>query len=429
MNYSWALDFIDSSFTSFQTAGRTAYKEGLDSIGTMLKYLGNPHRNFQVIHVAGTNGKGSVSHIIASVLQAAGYRTGLFTSPHLHSFRERMRIDGEVIPEKAVTAFVEEHGGKMKEFGLSYFEMTVAMAFDWFSETGVEVAVVEAGLGGRLDATNVVMPALSVITNIALDHTDVLGNTLAAIAAEKGGIIKSEVPVVIGESHLETDPVFVRLAAEAGSEIMFADRAYTVTEVIPHDGYNKYAVQRVRNGKTQYIDLDLTGDYQARNLITARAAVSAMRHFTPLSVSSRALLEGCSQVAASTGLTGRWQVLSEEPFTVCDTGHNAHGIGCVAAQLRSCRYEKLYMVVGFSRDKDLSGILPLLPSDGRYIFTQADSPRAYPAEELAKAASAYGLAGETATTVPSALALARQLATPRDMIFIGGSNFVVAEIV
>lgn len=429
MKYPEALDFINDSFTSFQTAGKAAYKEGLDSIRSMLKYLEEPHRNYQVIHVAGTNGKGSVSHILASVLQAAGYRTGLFTSPHLHSFRERMRIDGELIPEKAVAHFVTEHGDKMKELGLSYFEMTVAMAFDWFSEANAEVVIVEAGLGGRLDATNVVTPVLSVITNIGLEHTDVLGNTLAGIAIEKGGIIKPEVPVVIGESNPETDPVFLGIAAANGADIVFADRSYRITDVSTHGEWNRYAVQRIRNGGIQHIDLDLLGSYQAQNLITARGAVYAIRHLTQLNVSSRALLEGCRQVVGSTGLTGRWQVLSGQPLTVCDTGHNAHGLRYVAEQLKSCDYSRLYMVVGFSKDKNLTEILPLLPLEAHYIFTQADSPRALPYAELAQTASAYGLVGETVPDVPSALARARELAAPKDMIFIGGSNFTVAEII
>lgn len=429
MKYSEAIDFIDSSFVSFQTAGKAAYKEGLDSMKAMLKYLGNPHRNFKVIHVAGTNGKGSVGHILASILQAAGYRTGLFTSPHLHGFRERMRIDGELIPEKAVASFVGEHGGKMKELGLSYFEMTVAMAFDWFSESRIEVAIVEAGLGGRLDATNVVVPELTVITNIALEHTDVLGNTLADIAGEKAGIIKREVPVVIGESDPETDGIFICKAGETDSEIVFADREYSILESAPREGRVRYTVRRSRDGRTQDIDLDLLGGYQAKNIITVRGAVHAIRHFTHLNVSSRALLEGCRDVVQSTGIAGRWQILGSEPLTVCDTGHNAHGMRYLSAQLESCVKEKLYMVIGFSADKDVAGILSYLPSDAYYIFTQAGSPRAMDAGRLASEASLHGFEGETVPGVAAALERARELASPADMIFIGGSNFVVAEIV
>lgn len=429
MEYREALELINGSFVSFQTAGKAAYREGLENIGAMLKHLGNPHRDYPVIHVAGTNGKGSVSHILASVLQSAGYRTGLFTSPHLHEFRERMRVDGELIPEREVAAFVAENAAKMKELELSYFEMTAAMAFDWFSRANVEVAVIETGLGGRLDATNIVRPELSVITNIGLDHTDVLGNSLPEIAVEKGGVIKREVPVVIGERNSETDPVFIRMAGERGAEIIFAEDAYRITDSEAREDYIRYTIERARDGRIESLDLDLTGSYQARNLITARAAVHAMRHLTNLSISSRALREGCRSVTESTGLTGRWQVLGKAPLTVCDTGHNAHGLRYVVEQLKTHKYGKLYIVIGVSGDKELSSILPLFPADAHYMFTQANSPRACPADELARQANAFGLSGEIVRDVKDALSRARGLADPEDMIFVGGSSFVVAEII
>lgn len=429
MKYREAIDFIDSSFVSFQTAGKAAYREGLESIRLMMKHLGNPHRDYPVIHVAGTNGKGSVSHILASVLQSAGYRTGLFTSPHLHDFRERMRVDGALIPEKEVAAFITENAAKMKELELSYFEMTTAMAFDWFSQANVEVAVIETGLGGRLDATNIVCPELSVITNIGLDHTDVLGNTLPAIAAEKGGIIKWEIPVVIGERNPETDPVFIRIAEERGSEIIFAEDAYRITDSQVFEDHIQYTIERARDGRIESLNLDLHGSYQAKNLITARAAVHAMRHLTNLSISSRALREGCCSVKESTGLTGRWQVIGKGPLIVCDTGHNAPGLSYVAEQLKKHNYGKLFIVIGVSGDKQLSSILPLFPADAYYIFTQADSPRAYPADELARQANTFGLRGEVVPDVKGALAKARCLASSEDMIFVGGSSFVVAEVV
>ena len=429
MKYQEALDFINGSFVSFQTAGKAAYKEGLDNIGAMLRHLGNPHRDYPSIHVAGTNGKGSVSHILASVLQSAGYRTGLFTSPHLHDFRERIRIDGVPVTELEVAAFIAANSGKMKELELSYFEMTAAMAFDRFSQSDVEIAVIETGMGGRLDATNIITPELSVITNIGFDHTDVLGNTLAGIAAEKGGIIKREVPVVIGERNPLTDPVFSNIAEERGSRIIFAEDEYRVTGSQPSGDLVRYTLERARDGRIESLDLGLTGSYQAKNLITSRASVHAMRHFTNISISSRALREGCRDVARSTGLTGRWQVIGDSPLTVCDTGHNAHGLKYVAEQLKAERYGKLYMVIGVSGDKDLPSILPLLPSDAHYIFTQADSPRAYPADELALRAKTYNLSGEIVPSVKDALARARALAASEDMIFVGGSSFVVAEVV
>ena len=429
MKYREAINFIDSSFVSFQTAGKEAYKEGLENIRLMMKHLGNPHRDYPVIHVAGTNGKGSVSHILASVLQSAGYRTGLFTSPHLHEFRERMRIDGVLIAEKEVAAFITENAATMKELELSYIDMTSAMAFDWFSKANVEVAVIETGLGGRLDATNIVLPELSVITNIGLDHTDVLGNTLPAVAAEKGGIIKREIPLVIGERNAETDPVFIRLAEENCAEIIFAEDAYRITASQAFENYVRYTIERVRDGRIESLDLDLHGSYQAKNIITARAAVHAMRHLTNLSISSRALREGCRLVKQSTGLTGRWQIIGKEPLTVCDTGHNAHGLKYVTEQLKEYNYGKRYIVMGVSGDKQLSSILPLFPPDAYYIFTQADSPRACPAAELARQANNFGLAGEVVPIVKDALAKARSLASPEDMIFVGGSSFVVAEII
>jgi dihydrofolate synthase/folylpolyglutamate synthase len=429
MDYTEALEYIDGNFTSFQVVGRAAYREGLDAIGQMMSRLEHPQRNYLCVHVAGTNGKGSVAHMLASVLQAAGYRTGLFTSPHLNDFRERMRIDGEPVPQCAVADFVSDNAEKMRELGLSYFEMTAAMAFEWFSEEGVEVAVIETGLGGRLDAPNIVNPVLSVITNIGFDHTDILGATIPEIAFEKAGIIKHGVPVVIGERHPESDAVFVRRAAEADSEILFAQDAYRIVETAHHPDRVRYGVQRLRNGGIQYIDSDLRGDYQARNINTVRGAIHALRHKTQLDISSRAMLEGLAEVATSTGLRGRWQVIADAPFTVLDAAHNAHGLEYVVRQIARQKYERLYMVVGFSADKDLASALSLLPVDAHYIFTQAPSPRALPAGKLAASASSYKLRGEVVATVPEALARAKALATPGDMIFIGGSSFVVAEVV
>ena len=343
MNYTQTLEFLFQSLPVFETQGATAYKPGLERITAFCRHIGNPQRNFFTIHVAGTNGKGSVAHIIASVLQQAGYRTGLFTSPHLQDFRERIRVDGEMIPKQKVVNFVDKHHDKMVELELSFFEMTAAMAFDYFAQSDVEVAVIETGLGGRLDATNIIVPILSVITNIGLEHTSLLGDTLPKIAAEKAGIIKKSIPVIIGE----------------------ADARY--------------------------------------NGVIEQAA------------------------AANTALMGRWQTLAESPLTVCDTGHNAHGIAYVADQLKATPHRELYCVIGFVRDKDLAHILPLLPRDAHYIFTQAHSERALPAAELTAKAAIYGLRGEAVEEVTAAVARAKELAAPEDMIFIGGSTYVVAE--
>lgn len=429
MNYSQAVQFIENSFTSFQTAGRAAYKEGLEAITAMCKALDNPQRDYYTIHIAGTNGKGSVAHMLASVLQAAGYRTGLYTSPHMRDFRERIRVDGEMIPEKAVARFISDHGAKMTELGLSYFDMTTAMAFSHFSESDVEIAVIETGLGGRLDSTNIIRPELSIITNAALDHTEILGDTAAKIAYEKAGIIKRGVPVVVGESNSESDPVFEQQAASCDSKLIFADRFFKCIDRQRSGNLERYTLQRVSDGRVQEIDLDLLGSCQEKNIVTLRTAVHVLRHETHVNISTRALLTGCRTVVESTGLLGRWQKLAEGPLTIADAGHNSHAIRYVAEQLAAAEYGRLYMVIGFASDKDFPEILPLLPRDAHYIFTQAASQRALPAGDLAHMASEFGLKGETVDNVAAALTRAREMAAPEDMIFIGGSNFVVAEIV
>ena len=427
MNYTQTLEFLFNSLPVFETQGATAYKPGLERVAAFSKHLGNPQRNFFTIHVAGTNGKGSVSHILASVLQQAGYRTGLFTSPHLRDFRERIRVDGEMIPKQKVVNFVDKHHDKMVELGLSFFEMTAALAFDFFAQSDVEVAVIETGLGGRLDATNIIMPVLSVVTNVGLEHTDLLGDTLQKIAAEKAGIIKKSIPVLIGESDNRYDPVFEQAAANNKSKLCYAEQIFACEEQTPTEAGQRFRLRRLRDNRSYEIQLDLAGDYQRRNIVTAAAAVDFLHEETPLTISRRAFLEGTRHAAANTSLQGRWQRLGEAPLTLCDTGHNAHGMAYVTKQLQATPHKKLYCVVGFVRDKDLAHILPLLPRDAHYIFTAAQTHRALPAAELAAKAAIYGLQGETADTVAEALARARELAEPDDAIFIGGSTYVVAE--
>lgn len=429
MTYAQTLDYLYSSLRSFQDAGTEAYKPGLDRIENFMTYLGRPHRHYATIHVAGTNGKGSTSHIIASVLQAAGFRTGLFTSPHLHDFRERIRVDGTQIGEQRVVEFVAEHRAAMERLGLSFFEMTAAMAFDHFSREGVEVAVIETGLGGRLDATNIITPITSVITNIGLDHTDLLGSTISAIATEKAGIIKPDVPVVIGEHGAESDLVFERVADVVGAKLRYAESLFTLLAEEHREGGNRYLVRRNRDGREYLLDLDLGGEYQRRNIITALGALEVLHRHTQVSISTRALVEGCRTAATSTGLQGRWQRLGERPLVVCDTGHNAHGLRYVAEQLNALKCKQLYIVLGVVREKDLESVLPLLPRTAHYIFTQATVSRALPAEELARRAAEFGLRGEVVVGVREAAAHARTLATPDDAIFIGGSTFTVAEVV
>lgn len=429
MNYTETLDFLFTSMPSFQRVGGDAYKPGLERIASFCQYIGNPQRNYYTIHVAGTNGKGSVSHMIASILREAGYRTGLFTSPHLVDFRERIRVDGEMIPKQKVTNFVNKHRDKMKELDLSFFEMTAAMAFDYFDQSDVEVAVIETGLGGRLDATNLITPILSVVTNVSFDHTEFLGDTLAKIAAEKAGIIKKSVPVIIGQHNENYDNVFVERAKELNSRIIFAEDEWTLNGVEHFDDtHQHFSLVRERDARGFELDIDLLGNYQRHNIVTVCAAVDFLAENTPLTISRRALREGLNAAAASTGLAGRWQVLAEEPYTVCDTGHNEDGIRYVVEQLEALQCDKLYVVMGFAREKELAKIMAMLPKKAHYIFTRASIERARAIEDIAAEADKLGLDYETASSVREAIIRARCLAQPNDAIFIGGSNYVIAEI-
>lgn len=428
MNYSQTTQFLFNSFPSYQNVGPGAYKEGLHNIVEMCRRLDNPQKNYFTIHIAGTNGKGSVSHILASVLQQAGYCVGLFTSPHLVDFRERIRVNGEPISEREVVRFVREHKEEMTSLGLSFFEMTTAMAFHHFSERDVEVAIIETGLGGRLDSTNILKPILSIITNIGLDHTALLGSTIGEIAFEKAGIIKEEVPVVIGESAPESDEVFERVAKAHNALLVHADREWEIVDSAPSGEFMRYHLQRPRDGRNQILDLDLMGSYQRKNILTVRTAVSVLRHQTPLNISTRALVEGTRSVCSSTGLMGRWQRLGTSPQVICDTGHNAHGIKELVEQIARQDYRKLYMVVGMVSDKDFDSVIPLMPRDGYYIFTAPSVPRALPASSLAEKFLAEGFEGEVVEGVHAAYRRAVELATPEDFIFIGGSTFVVADL-
>ena len=429
MNYTQTLEFLFTSMPSFQRVGGDAYKPGLERIASFCQHLGNPQRNYYTIHVAGTNGKGSVSHMLASILREAGYRTGLFTSPHLTDFRERIRVDGEMIPKQKIVNFVDKHQDKMKELDLSFFEMTAAMAFDYFDQSDVEVAVIETGLGGRLDATNLITPILSIVTNVSFDHTEFLGETIEKIASEKAGIIKKSIPVIVGQHSEAYDKVFVERAKELNSRIIFAEDEWTLNGVEHFDNENQhFSLTRVRDGRGYELDIDLLGDYQRHNIVTVCAAADYLAENTPLTISRRAHREGLQVAAASTGLAGRWQVLSREPYTVCDTGHNEDGIRYVAEQLSNLECDRLFAVMGFAREKELSKILALLPKKAHYIFTRANIERARAIEDIAAEATKLGLDFETVPTVWEAVERARCLAQPSDAIFIGGSNYVIAEL-
>ena len=429
MNYTQTLDFLFTAMPSFQRVGGDAYKPGLERIAAFCQHMGNPQRNYYTIHVAGTNGKGSVSHILASILREAGYRTGLFTSPHLVDFRERIRVDGEMMPKQKVVNFVDKHREKMQELDLSFFEMTAAMAFDYFAQSDVEVAIIETGLGGRLDATNLIVPMLSVVTNIGMEHTEFLGDTIEKIAAEKAGIIKKSIPVVIGQGSDAYNAVFEQRAEEMRSKVIYAEQEFLLEGIEHFDDRNQhFSVLRTRDNRTFELDIDLLGDYQRHNIITACAAADFLAEQTPLTISRRAFREGIARAAANTGLMGRWQVIADEPYTVCDTGHNADGMRFVASQLESLNVDRIFAVMGFAKEKSLEKIMPLLPKKVHYIFTKANIDRARAIEDVAAFADTLGLDYECQPTVKDAVARARSLALASDAIFIGGSNFVVAEV-
>ena len=429
MNYTETLDYLFSSMPSFQQVGGDAYKPGLERIAEFCRSIGNPQRNYFVIHIAGTSGKGSTSNMLAAVLQQAGYQTGLFTSPHLTDFRERIRVNGEMIPKQKIVNFVDRYRSEMERLQLSFFEMTTAMAFDYFAQSDVEVAVIETGLGGRLDATNIVQPILSVITNIGLEHTEYLGNSLPKIAREKGGIIKKCTPVVVGEKNSNYNLVLEEIAQDLRSEITYAEEAFSLGECGFEGGKQVVTMTRTRDGYPYQLRLDLLGEYQRKNLATVATALDILHESTPLSISRRAFVEGVRYVSKLTSFRGRWQVLSDKPFIVCDTAHNEHGIAEVAKQLQArTNSGRLLCVMGFCEDKEFSKMLALMPSDAHYIFTQASIRRAASLEKISEVASSLNLDFELVPTVAEALAKAHEQLADEDMLYIGGSTFVVAEV-
>jgi len=430
MTYRETLDYLFNALPMFQRVGASAYKADLTNTISLCAHLGNPQDTFKTIHVAGTNGKGSTSHALASVLQAAGYKTGLYTSPHLKSFTERIRIDGEEITEEGVVEFVAKNKAYLDELQPSFFEMTVGMAFWYFAKEAVDIAVIEVGMGGRLDSTNVIQPELCVITNIGYDHTQFLGNTLPLIAGEKAGIIKAGVPVVISQSQKETRAVFVQQATAMKSTIVFADQMWEVTKIQePEDpSLQQLANFKVRSSDGEFkVKFGLNGDYQRFNLPGILEAVKQLRD-QGWNLSDQALQVGLESVSERTGLRGRWQQLQLKPLIIADTGHNEAGIVEVVSQLKKYTYAKLWMVIGMVNDKDVSKVLDLLPKEAAYIFCQANIPRAMDADELERKGNEKGLKGQVISKVMDALEFARKNASPDDLIFIGGSTFVVAEI-
>jgi len=426
MTYQETLDYLFNALPMFQRIGVAAYRNDLNNTLAFCSYLGNPERNLKCVHVAGTNGKGSTSHALCSVLMEAGYKVGLYTSPHLKSFTERIKINGLDIPEKDVVEFVADTKNFLEELKPSFFEMTVGMAFWYFAKEKVDIAVIEVGMGGRLDSTNVIIPEVSVITNIGFDHMQFLGNTLPLIAGEKAGIIKPNVPVVISQKQHETFSVFQKKAEETHAPIYFAEDFIKVKR----SGLNssgKRSFEISDEGNEYAIEIDLHGNYQEKNLAGILQTIKILK-LLKWKIGDAAVKNGLSKIVSNTGLKGRWQILGENPFIVCDTGHNEDGIRLIVEQINELDFERLFMVIGMVNDKDISKVLSILPKNAWYIFCQATIPRAMDAEELAKKAFEAGLKGEIIRDVNLAIEKAENLASKEDLIFIGGSTFVVAEI-
>jgi len=427
-SYREVLDFLFSSLPMYQRTGSAAYKIDLEVTHTMDAYFHHPHNKYPSIHIAGTNGKGSVSHMLASVLQEAGLKTGLYTSPHLKDFRERIKINGDLIPKKYVIDFINDNFSFLSKIKPSFFEMTAAMAFQYFSEEQVDIAIIETGLGGRLDSTNIIHPVCSVITNIGLDHTQFLGKSLTEIAHEKAGIIKNHIPVVVGKSQPETEPVFRQAATSCQSNILFADQHFDIPySMFAPDGNQIFTVYKDHKPFLSNLETDLAGTYQRENTATALQVIDTLKD--QYRVDEHVLREGLKNVIRNTGLHGRWEVINQHPLTVCDTGHNAEAFRWILPQIKNTPYKKLHVIIGFVNDKHYREMLEMLPKDAHYYFTQATIPRALPAEILQQEAEKSGLSGIVVTPVSHAVETARSQADKHDFIFIGGSTFVVAETI
>lgn len=409
MNYQETIEYLFNSTPVFEKVGASAYKPGLQTTEALDSHFGHPHRQFKSIHIAGTNGKGSCSHTLAAILQSQGYKVGLYTSPHLVDFRERIRVNGECVPEDYVINFVKDNKNFFEPLHPSFFELTTAMAFKYFAEQKVDYAVIEVGLGGRLDCTNIITPLLSIITNISFDHTQFLGNTLAAIAGEKAGIIKQGIPVVVGEWNDETLPVFKRVAKEKSAPLTLASSEKNAWNI---------GVE----------DMELKGSYQAKNKNTILAALTQLKNLG-IGISEKALYNGFAHVCELTGLRGRWEKLNDAPLTICDTGHNLAGWTYLAPQIAAIKAPVKHIVFGMVDDKDIDAVLQILPKEGaKYYWTQASTHRAIPVEKVQELAAKKGLYGSTYPSVKQAFKAANEAASKDDFIFVGGSSYVVADL-
>ena len=428
MTYKETLDYLLSQLPMYQRIGPAAYKASLDNTLALSKYLGRPETRFRSIHIAGTNGKGSVAHMIASVLQEMGLKTGLATSPHLKDFRERMRVMGEPVPKAEVVDFVRLHKNFLEKLRPSFFEMTMAMTFDWFSRQDLDFAVIETGMGGRLDSSNIIQPEISVITNIGLDHTAFLGTTLAGIASEKAGIIKETTPVVIGRRQKEVQKVFEQKALDMGAPIYYASDLFSIENVITKGNGLKLEISNYKGEFLKYT-CGLTGSYQAENILTVLAVTDLLARTGRIRPDEDAVGRGLERVAGNTGIRGRWQQIGISPAIICDTAHNTEGVFHVVSQLKEMDYSKLLIVFGMVDDKDRRSVLELLPRDASYYFCRPAVPRGLDAKELAADARQLGLEGGVYGNPKEALAAAKSDAMASDLIFVGGSTFVVAEVI
>ncbi len=423
MNYLETVNYLFNIAPVFEHIGASAYKEGLDNTYLLDEHFGHPHRKFKSIHIAGTNGKGSCSHTLAAILQNDGYKVGLYTSPHIMDFRERIKINGECISKEYVIEFVNQEKSLFEKIHPSFFEVTTALAFKYFAEQHVDYAIIEVGLGGRLDCTNIITPILSIITNISFDHTNFLGNTLEKIAKEKAGIIKPNIPVIIGETTNETKPVFKTCAESMNAEIIYADEndeiiSFTMNE----DGGITYNTRSFG-----IIQGELGGLYQKKNTNTILHAVRFLYN-QHIIKNTGSINNGFYNVCRLTGLIGRWQKIGSNPSVICDTGHNVGGWTYISRQLQVQKYNKLHIVFGMVNDKDVDGVMCLLPKNAHYYFTKPQSKRAIPEKNIQRKAMTHGLAGDCYNDVPSAYTAAKKMATPDDMIFIGGSSYIVSDL-
>ena len=427
MTYQETIEYLYQQLPVFHRIGKKAFKADLNNTIKLCEHLDNPQHKFKSIHIAGTNGKGSSSHYLASILQSAGYKTGLYTSPHLKSYTERIRINGIPIPENEVVSFVEKNKNFLEELKPSFFEMSVGMAFEYFAKEQVDIAIIEVGLGGRLDSTNIITPLLSLITNISFDHTDILGDTLPKIAFEKAGIIKSNIPVIISERNSETEDVFVEKANNENAPIYFAEDYFKVEDFEERNLLLEVDILKLNTNQKFKIQSQLIGEYQSKNILGVLKTIDILNQ-SEFRVSANAISEGIKNVITQTGLQGRWQVLSKHPLMICDTAHNVAGITQIIKSLKKIKYEKLWMIIGFVSDKDISGIMELLPKNANYIFCEANIPRALDSKELLNHAKIFGLVGEEIKNVNDAINFVKSKASSNDLIYIGGSTFIVAEI-